>query len=127
MATKNFTANLVNALQGGFSQQKLDKPVDTRYLRSSKDLPQVPDGYVTINDIKEELGIDKKSGSMLQKIARELEEQEKITIGKYRNKRGFLALAFSKSAAQQIVDEWMSHTRSIPEGFVGVKYILVWR
>ena len=123
MATKNFTANLVNALQGGFSQQKLDKPVDTRYLRSSKDLPQVPDGYVTINDIKEELGIDKKSGSMLQKIARELEEQEKITIGKYRNKRGFLALAFSKSAAQQIVDEWMSRTRSIPEGCVGVKYI----
>jgi len=123
MATKNFTANLVNALKGGFSQQKLDKPVDTRYLRSSKDLPPVPDGYVTINDIKEELGIDKKSGSMLQKIARELEEQEKITIGKYRNKRGFLALAFSKSAAQQIVDEWMSRTRSIPEGFVGVKYI----
>lgn len=123
MATKNFTANLVNALKGGFSQQKLDKPVDTRYLRSLKDLSPVPDGYVTINDIKEELGIDKKSGSMLQKIARELEEQEKITIGKYRNKRGFLALAFSKSAAQQIVDEWMSRTRSIPEGFVGVKYI----
>ena len=104
MATKNFTANLVNALKGGFSQQKLDEPVDTRYLRSPKDLSPVPDGYVTINDIKEELGIDKKSGSMLQKIARELEEQEKITIGKYRNKRGFLALAFSKSAAQQIVE-----------------------
>lgn len=120
---KNFTANLVNALQGGFAQQELDKPADTRYLRSLKDLSPVPDGYVTINDIKEELGIDKKSGSMLQKIARELEEQEKITIGKYRNKRGFLALAFSKSAAQQIVDEWMSRTRSIPEGFVGVKYI----
>lgn len=123
MATKNFTANLANALEGGFSQQELDKPVDTRYLRSSKDLPLVPDGYVTINDIKEELGIDKKSGSMLQKIARELEEQEKITIGRYRNKRGFLALAFSERAAQQIVDEWMSRTRSIPEGFVGVKYI----
>ena len=126
MATKNFTANLVNALKGGFSQQKLDKPVDTRYLRSSRkseDLPPVPDGYVTTNDIKEELGIDKKSGSMLQKIARELEKQGKITTGKYRNKRGFLALAFSKSAAQQIVDEWMSRTRSIPEGFVGVKYI----
>lgn len=120
---KNFTANLVNALKGGFAQQELDKPADTRYLRSLKDLSPVPDGYVTINDIKEELGIDKKSGSMLQKIARELEEQEKITIGKYRNKRGFLALAFSKSAAQQIVDEWMSRTRSIPEGFVGVKYI----
>ena len=47
MATKNFTANLANALEGGFSQQELDKPVDTRYLRSSrssKDLPQVPDG-----------------------------------------------------------------------------------
>ena len=123
MATKNFTANLANALKGGFSQQKLDKPVDTRYLRSPKDLPPVPDGYVTTNDIKEELGIDKKSGSMLQKIARELEKQGKITTGKYRNKRGFLALAFSKSAAQQIVDEWMSRTRSIPEGFVGVKYI----
>lgn len=120
---KNFTANLVNALKGGFAQQELDKPADTRYLRSLKDLSPVPDGYVTINDIKEELGIDKKSGSMLQKIARELEEQEKITIGKYRNKRGFLALAFSKSAAQQIVDEWMSRTRSIPEGFVGVKCI----
>ena len=123
LTKKDFTANLVNALQGGFAQQELDKPVDTRYLRSPKDLPPVPDGYVTTNDIKEELGIDKKSGSMLQKIARELEEQEKITIGKYRNKRGFLALAFSKSAAQQIVDEWMSRTRSIPEGFVGVKYI----
>lgn len=123
MATKNFTANLVNALQGGFSQQKLDEPVDTRYLRSPKDLSPVPDGYVTTNDIKEELGIDKKSGSMLQKIAVELEKQGKITTGKYRNKRGFLALAFSKSAAQQIVDEWMSRTRSIPEGCVGVKYI----
>ena len=123
MATKNFTANLVNALKGGFSQQKLDKPVDTRYLRSSKDLPPVPDGYVTINDIKEELGIDKKSGSMLRKIARELEEQEKITIGKYRNKRGSLMFAFSKSDAQQIVNEWMSRTRSIPEGSVGSKDI----
>lgn len=123
MATKNFTANLVNALKGGFSQQKLDEPVDTRYLRSPKDLSPVPDGYVTTNDIKEELGIDKKSGSMLQKIAVELEKQGKITTGKYRNKRGFLALAFSKSAAQQIVDEWMSRTRSIPEGCVGVKYI----
>lgn len=123
IVTKNFTANLVNALQGGFSQQKLDEPVDTRYLRSPKDLSPVPDGYVTTNDIKEELGIDKKSGSMLQKIAVELEKQGKITTGKYRNKRGFLALAFSKSAAQQIVDEWMSRTRSIPEGCVGVKYI----
>ena len=123
LTKKNFTANLVNALQGGFSQQKLDEPVDTRYLRSPKDLSPVPDGYVTTNDIKEELGIDKKSGSMLQKIARELEEQEKITIGKYRNKRGFLALAFSERAAQQIVDEWMSRTRSIPKGCVGVKYI----
>ena len=44
LTKKNFTANLVNALKGGFSQQKLDKLVDTRYLRSSKDLPQVPDG-----------------------------------------------------------------------------------
>ena len=123
MATKNFTANLANALEGRFSQQELDKPVDTRYLRSPKDLSPVPDGYVTTNDIKEELGIDKKSGSMLQKIAVELEKQGKITTGKYRNKRGFLALAFSKSAAQQIVDEWMSRTRSIPEGCVGVKYI----
>ena len=126
LTKKNFTANLVNALKGGFSQQKLDKPVDTRYLRgsrSSKDLPLVPDGYVTINDIKEELGIDKKSGSMLRKIARELEEQEKITIGKYRNKRGSLMFAFSKSDAQQIVNEWMSRTRSIPEGSVGSKDI----
>ena len=48
MATKNFTANLANALKGGFSQQKLDKPVDTRYLRSSKDLPPVPDGYMLL-------------------------------------------------------------------------------
>ena len=63
MATKNFTANLVNALKGGFSQQKLDKPVDTRYLRSSrssKDLPPVPDGYVTISEIGEELGIQEE-------------------------------------------------------------------
>ena len=53
---KDFTANLVNALKGGFSQQKLDKPVDTRYLRSL-DLPQIPDGYATISEIGEELGI----------------------------------------------------------------------
>jgi hypothetical protein len=112
MATKNFTANLVNALKGGFSQQKLDKPVDTRYLRSLKDLSPVPDGYVTINDIKEELGIDKKSGSMLQKIARELEEQEKITIGKYRNKRGF-PKALHTFFAARLLGEQLFLTRNI--------------
>ena len=47
MATKNFTANLVNALKGGFSQQKLNKPVDTRYLRSSKDVKF--EGYIINN------------------------------------------------------------------------------
>ena len=33
LTKKNFTANLVNALKGGFSQQKLDKSVDTRFQK----------------------------------------------------------------------------------------------
>ena len=77
MATKNFTANLANALEGRFSQQELDKPVDTRYLRSPKDLSPVPDGYVTTNDIKEELGIDKKKRIDASKNCRRVGEARK--------------------------------------------------
>ena len=81
LTKKNFTANLVNALKGGFSQQKLDKPVDTRYLRSSrssKDLPPVPDGYATVKDMAKELGLE--DGTMLSRLARELAKKGKITM-----------------------------------------------
>ena len=119
MATKNFTANLVNALKGGFSQQKLDKPVDTRYLRSSrssKDLPPVPDGYITLGNILERLDIGEKHRTRIRDIAIDLERKGKITIGKYHNKRGRQVLAFTEESAQQIVNEWMSCARLIPEG-----------
>lgn len=88
LTKKNFTANLVNALKGGFSQQKLDKPVDTRYLRSSrssKDLPLVPDGYVTTKDMAKELGL--KNGTMLARLARELAKKGEITMGVYRSEK----------------------------------------
>ena len=119
MATKNFTANLANALEGGFSQQELDKPVDTRYLRSSrssKDLPPVPDGYVTIGDIMERLGIGEKHRSRIRDVAIDLERKGKITIGKYHNERGRQVLAFTEESAQQIVNGWMNCKRLIPEG-----------
>ena len=119
MATKNFTANLANALEGGFSQQELDKPVDTRYLRSSRkseDLPPVPDGYITLGDIMERLDVGEKHRSRIRDVAIDLERKGKITIGKYHNKRGRQVLAFTEESAQQIVNEWMSRARLIPEG-----------
>lgn len=122
LTKKNFTANLVNALKGGFSQQKLDKPVDTRYLRSSKDLPQVPDGYVTTKDMAEELGL--KGGTVLARLARELAKKGKITMGVYRSEENRRIFAFTREDAQIIVDEKRKRTRSIPEGFVGVRYIM---
>lgn len=122
---KNFTANLVNALKGGFSQQKLDKPVDTRYLRSSrssKDLPPVPDGYVTTKDMAKELGL--KDGTMISRLARELAKKGKITMGVYRSEENRRIFAFTREDAQTIVDEKRRRTRSIPEGFVGVRDIM---
>jgi len=119
MATKNFTANLANALEGGFSQQELDKPVDTRYLRSSRkseDLPPVPDGYITLGDIMERLDVGEKHRSRIRDVAIDLERKGKITIGKYHNKRRRQVLAFTEESAQQIVNEWMSCARLIPEG-----------
>ncbi len=124
MATKNFTANLVNALKGGFSQQKLDKPVDTRYLRSSrssKDLPPVPDGYVTISEIGEELGIqEEKDKVTIRNIAIALEKQGKITRGTYRSRNGRPILAFTEKDARLIVEETKRRTAPIPEGYVSV-------
>ena len=122
---KNFTANLVNALKGGFSQQKLDKPVDTRYLRSSrssKDLPPVPDGYVTTKDMAKELGL--KDGTMISRLARELAKKGKITMGVYRSEENRRIFAFTGEDARIIVDEKRRRTRSIPEGFVGVRDIM---
>lgn len=119
MATKNFTANLVNALEGGFSQQKLDKPVDTRYLRSSRkseDLPPVPDGYITLGNILERLDIGEKHRTRIRDIAIDLERKGKITIGKYHNKRRRQVLAFTEESAQQIMNEWVNHRILIPEG-----------
>ena len=119
MATKNFTANLVNALKGGFSQQKLDKPVDTRYLRSSRkseDLPLVPDGYITLGNILERLDIGEKHRTRIRDIAIDLERKGKITIGKYHNKRRRQVLAFTEESAQQIMNEWVNHRILIPEG-----------
>ena len=108
MATKNFTANLANALEGGFSQQDLDKPVDTRYLRSSRkseDLPLVPDGYITLGNILERLDIGEKHRTRIRDIAIDLERKGKITIGKYHNKRRRQVLAFTEESAQQIMNE----------------------
>ncbi len=116
LTKKNFTANLVNALKGGFSQQKLDKPVDTRYLRSSKDLPQVPDGYITLGNILERLDIGEKHRTRIRDIAIDLERKGKITIGKYHNKRRRQVLAFTEESAQQIMNEWVNHRILIPEG-----------
>ena len=124
MATKNFTANLANALEGGFSQQKLDKPVDTRYLRSSrssKDLPQVPDGYATISEIGEELGIqEEKDKVAIRNVAIALEKQGKITRGIYRSRNGRPILAFTEKDARLIVEETKRRTAPIPEGYVSV-------
>lgn len=124
MATKNFTANLANALEGGFSQQELDKPVDTRYLRSSrssKDLPQVPDGYATISEIGEELGIqEEKDKVMIRNVVIALEKQGKITKGIYRSRNGRPILAFTEKDARLIVEETKRHTAPIPEGYVSV-------
>ena len=124
MATKNFTANLVNALKGGFSQQKLDKPVDTRYLRSSrssKDLPPVPDGYATISEIGEELGIqEEKDKVAIRNVAIALEKQGKITRGTYRSRNGRPILAFTEKDARLIVEETKRRTAPIPEGYVSV-------
>ena len=121
MATKNFTANLVNALKGGFSQQKLDKPVDTRYLRSSKDLPPVPDGYATISEIGEELGVqEEKDKVTIRNIAIALEKQGKITRGTYRSRNGRPILAFTEKDARLIVEETKRRTAPIPEGYVSV-------
>ncbi len=124
MATKNFTANLVNALKGGFSQQKLDKPVDTRYLRSlrsSKDLPPVPDGYATISEIGEELGIqEEKDKVTIRNIAIALEKQGKITRGTYRSRNGRPILAFTEKDARLIVEETKRRAAPIPEGYVSV-------
>lgn len=121
MATKNFTANLANALKGGFSQQKLDKPVDTRYLRSSKDLPQVPDGYATISEIGEELGIqEEKDKVAIRNVAIALEKQGKITRGTYRSRNGRPILAFTEKDARLIVEETNRRTAPIPEGYVSV-------
>jgi|GEM_PF-900760 hypothetical protein len=125
LTKKNFTANLVNALKGGFSQQKLDKPVDTRYLRSSrssKDLPPVPDGYVTVKDMAKELGLE--DGTMIARLARELAKKGKITMGVYRGEKNRRIFAFTTEDAQIIVDEKRRRTRSIPEGFVGVRDIM---
>jgi len=125
MATKNFTANLANALEGGFSQQELDKPVDTRYLRSSrssKDLPPVPDGYATVKDMAKELGLE--DGTMISRLARELAKKGKITMGVYRGEKNRRIFAFTTEDAQIIVDEKRRRTRSIPEGFVGVRDIM---
>ena len=121
MATKNFTANLVNALKGGFSQQKLDKPVDTRYLRSSKDLPPVPDGYATISEIGEELGIqEEKDKVAIRNVAIALEKQGKITRGTYRSRNGRPILAFTEKDARLIVEETKRRAAPIPEGYVSV-------
>lgn len=119
MATKNFTANLANALEGRFSQQELDKPVDTRYLRSSRkseDLPPVPDGYITLGNILERLDIGEKHRTRIRDIAIDLERKGKITIGKYHNKRRRQVLAFTEESAQQIMNEWVNHRILIPEG-----------
>ena len=124
MATKNFTANLANALKGGFSQQKLDKPVDTRYLRSSrssKDLPPVPDGYATISEIGEELGIqEEKDKVAIRNVAIALEKQGKITRGTYRSRNGRPILAFTEKDARLIVEETKRRAAPIPEGYVSV-------
>ena len=121
MATKNFTANLVNALKGGFSQQKLDKPVDTRYLRSSKDLPPVPDGYATISEIGEELGIqEEKDKVAIRNVAIALEKQGKITRGTYRSRNGRPILAFTEKDARLIVEETKRRAAPIPESYVSV-------
>ena len=121
MATKNFTANLVNALKGGFSQQKLNKPVDTRYLRSSKDLPPVPDGYATISEIGEELGVqEEKDKVTIRNIAIALEKQGKITRGTYRSRNGRPILAFTEKDARLIVEETKRRAAPIPEGYVSV-------
>ena len=121
LTKKNFTANLVNALKGGFSQQKLDKPVDTRYLRSSKDLPQVPDGYATISEIGEELGIqEEKDKVMIRNVVIALEKQGKITRGTYRSRNGRPILAFTEKDAWLIVEETKRRTAPIPEGYVSV-------
>lgn len=121
LTKKNFTANLVNALKGGFSQQKLDKPVDTRYLRSSKDLPQVPDGYATISEIGEELGIqEEKDKVMIRNVVIALEKQGKITRGTYRSRNGRPILAFTEKDARLIVEETKRRAAPIPEGYVSV-------
>lgn len=124
MATKNFTANLANALKGGFSQQKLDKPVDTRYLRSSrssKDLPPVPDGYATISEIGEELGIqEEKDKVAIRNVAIALEKQGKITRGTYRSRNGRPILAFTEKDARLIVEETKRRAAPIPESYVSV-------
>lgn len=121
LTKKNFTANLVNALKGGFSQQKLDKPIDTRYLRSSKDLPQVPDGYATISEIGEELGIqEEKDKVMIRNVVIALEKQGKITRGIYRSRNGRPILAFTEKDARLIVEETKRRTAPILEGYVSV-------
>lgn len=117
---KDFTANLVNALKGGFSQQKLDKPVDTRYLRSL-DLPQIPDGYATISEIGEELGIqEEKDKVTIRNVAIALEKQGKITRGTYRSRNGLPILAFTEKDARLIVEETKRRTAPIPESYVSV-------
>lgn len=127
LTKKNFTANLVNALKGGFSQQKLDKPVDTRYLRgsrSSKDLPLVPDGYVTLGDIMERLDVGEKHRSRIRDVAIDLERKGKITMGVYRSEENRRIFAFTGEDAQTIMEEKRRRTRSIPEGFVGLQDIM---
>ena len=121
LTKKDFTANLVNALQGGFAQQELDKPVDTRYLRSPKDLPPVPDGYATISEIGEELGIqEEKDKVTIRNVVIALEKQGKITRGTYRSRNGRPILAFTEKDARLIVEETKRRTAPIPEGYVSV-------
>lgn len=121
LTKKDFTANLVNALQGGFAQQELDKPVDTRYLRSPKDLPPVPDGYATISEIGEELGIqEEKDKVTIRNVVIALEKQGKITRVTYRSRNGRPILAFTEKDARLIVEETKRRTAPIPEGYVSV-------
>lgn len=84
-------------------------------------MPQVPDGYATISEIGEELGIqEEKDKVTIRNVVIALEKQGKITRGTYRSRNGRPILAFTEKDARLIVEETKRRTAPIPEGYVSV-------
>ncbi|MCR5700427.1 MAG: hypothetical protein K6G49_03325, partial [Candidatus Saccharibacteria bacterium] len=100
--------NIVCSFLSPEQQQRIEDSLE--YLILAKD---VPDGYITINKMAEEIGVDKAT---VRKRIRE----SRIEMSKYKDKRGIICSFLSPEQQQQIRElfSYKTNIRFAPDGYL---------